>query len=40
MISAINISAVSLVRYTVGIVKWRKEELEAMDRRTRKLTTV
>jgi len=39
MISAINIWAVSLVRYTAGIVKQRKDELEAMDRWTRKLMT-
>jgi len=29
----------SLVRCTAGIVKWRKDEMEAMDRRTRKLMT-
>jgi len=39
MISAINIWAVSLVRYTAGIVNQRKDELEAMDRWTRKLMT-
>jgi len=32
MIGAINIWALSLVRYTAGIVKWRKDKLEAMDR--------
>jgi len=31
MIIAINIWAVSLVQYTAGIVKWRKDELEAME---------
>ena len=36
-ISAINTWAVSLVRYSVGIVNWRKDELDTMDRKTRKL---
>jgi len=31
MIIAVNISAVSLVQYTAGIVKWRKDELETME---------
>ena len=31
MISARNIWAVSLVHYTTGIVKCRKDELETMD---------
>ena len=39
MVSAINTGSISLVRYTAGIVKWRKDEMEAMDRRTRKLMT-
>ena len=32
--------AVSLVRYTAGIINWRKDELEAMDRKTRKMMTI
>jgi len=31
---------VSLVCYTVGIINWRKDELEAMDRKTRKMMTI
>jgi len=38
-IGAINTWAVSLVRYTAGIINWRKDELEAMDRKTRKMMT-
>jgi len=40
MVSAINMWAESLVRYMAGIVKRRKEELAAIDRRTRKLMTI
>jgi len=36
-IGAINTWAASLVRYTAGIINWRKEELEAVDRKTRKM---
>ena len=36
-IRAINSRAVSLVRYSVGILKWTKDELKAMDRKTRKI---
>ena len=39
-IGAINTWAVSLVRYTAGIINWRKDELEAMDRKTRKMMTI
>jgi len=39
-IGAINTCAVSLVRYTAGIINWRKDELEAMDRKTRKMMTI
>ena len=35
-IGAINTWAVSLVRYTAGIISWRKDELEAVDRKTKK----
>jgi len=34
-IDDINASAVSLVSYTAGIINWRKDELDAMDRKTR-----
>ena len=39
-ISAINSRAVSVVRYGAGIVKWTKEELKKLDRKTRKLLTI
>ena len=34
---AINSRAVSLVRYSVGILKWTKDELKVIDRMTRKI---
>ena len=36
-IAAINSQAVSLVRYNFEILKWTKDELKVMDRKTRKL---
>ena len=39
-ITAINSRAVSVVRYGALIIKWRKEDLEKMDRKMRKLLTV
>ena len=36
LMKAINTYAASVVRYTAVIVKWTKEELEALDRMTRK----
>lgn len=39
-ISAINSRAVSIVRYGAGIIKWTKNELEELDRKTRKLMTM
>ena len=37
MVSGINAWAVSVLRYSVGIVDWTIEELVNMDRRTRKI---
>ena len=37
---AINSWGVSLVRYSAGILKWTKDELKAMDRKTRKIMTM
>ena len=37
MISGINAWAVSVLRYSAGIVDWTVEELVSMDRRTRKM---
>ena len=39
-IKAINSRAVSLVRYSAGILKWTKEDVQNMDRKTRKLLTI
>ena len=39
-IIAINTWAVSLMRYGAGIVKWTKSELDEIDRKTRKVTTI
>ena len=39
-IRAINSRAVSLVRYSAGILKWTQDELKAMDRKKRKIMTV
>ena len=39
-IRAINSRAVSLVRYSAGILKWTKDELKVMDRKTRKIVTM
>ena len=39
-IGAINTWAVSLVCYTARIINWRKDELEAIDRKTRKMMTI
>ncbi len=40
MVKANNTWAVSLMRYSAGIVKWTKEDLDVMDRRMRKLMTM
>lgn len=37
--TVINLTAVSIVRYMEGITKWRKDKLEDLDRKTRKLWT-
>ena len=39
-IQAINNWAVTVIRYTAGIVDWTIAELEDIDRKTRKLMTV
>ena len=40
IITAINLRAVSIMRYGAGIISWTKIELEELDRRTRKLMTM
>ena len=37
---AINVWAISLLRYGAGLLKWTREEFEWMDRKTRKLMTM
>ena len=36
----LNTWAVSILRYGTGIFKWNKNELQEMDRKTRKLMTM
>ena len=40
IISAINSKVVSIVRYGASIIKWTKNELEELDKKTRKLITM
>ena len=40
IISAINSRAVAVVRYGAGIIKWKKDEMQELDRKTRKLLTM
>lgn len=40
VIMAINSRAVSTIRYGAGIIEWTKEELQGIDRKTRKLLTI
>ena len=40
MVQSVNTWAVSVVRYTAGILEWNDSELKAMDVKTRKLLTM
>ena len=40
LLQAVNTWAVSVVRYTAGILNWNKKELQAMDTRTRKILSM
>ena len=40
MVGAVNAWAVSVVRYTAGILEWTESELKAMDVKTRKRLTM
>ena len=40
LVREINIWAGSLLRYSAAFVRWRKSELQATDRKTRKLFTI
>ena len=39
-VNAMNSRAVSIIRYSAGIVEWTKDELRKLDRKTRKLLTI
>ena len=40
IMQVINARAVSIIRYGTGIVEWRKNELEVIDRKKKKLLTM
>ena len=40
LVRGVNTWAVSLLRYSAGFVSWRKSELQAIDRKTRKLFAI
>ena len=40
LVCGVNTWAVSLLRYSAAFVSWRKKELQAIDRKTRKLFTI
>jgi len=40
LIQAINTYAVSLIRYSAAFISWRKDEIQNLDRRTRKPMTM
>ena len=39
-IQAIGSLAVPVLRYSFGIINWQQEELQKLDRKTRKLLTI
>ena len=40
LVRGVNTWTVSLLRYSAAFVSWRKNELQAIDRKTRKLFTI
>ena len=40
LVRGVNTWAVSLLRYSAAFVSWRKSELQAIDKKTRKLFTI
>ena len=40
LVHGVNTWAVSLLRYSAAFVSWRNSELQAIDRKTRKLFTI
>jgi len=39
-ITAIGAQAVPVLRYSIGIINWRTEEIKKIDRKTRKMLTM
>ena len=40
LVTGINAWAIGVIRYSAGIIKWTKEELANLDRKTRKIMTM
>ena len=40
LVCGVNALAVSLLRYSAAFVNWRKSELQAVDRKAKKLFTI
>ena len=40
LVPGVNTSPVSLLRYSAAFVSWRKNEMQAIDKKTRKLFTI
>ena len=40
LVRGVNTWAVSLIRYSAAFVSWRKSELQAIDRKNRRLFTI
>ena len=40
LVPGVNTWAVSLLRYSAAFISWKKCELQAIDRKTRKLFTI
>ena len=40
VIEFINSRAISIIRYSAGIVEWTMQEVQQLDRKTRKLLTI
>ena len=40
LVRGVDTWAISLLRYSAAFISWRKSELQAIDRKTRKLFTI
>ena len=40
LVRGVNTRAISLLRYSAALVSWRKSELQAIDRKTKKLLKI